>query len=64
MRDTERGRDTVRERSRLLAGSPMWDSIPGTSGSCPEPKAGAQPLSHPGIPLPGGVFFLFYLFMI
>ena len=34
MRDTERerGRDTVRGRSRLHAGSPMWDSILG-SGS-------------------------------
>ena len=29
MRDTERGRDTGRGRSRLHAGSPMWDSIPG-----------------------------------
>ena len=31
MRDTERerGRDTGRERSRLHAGSLMWDSIPG-----------------------------------
>ena len=29
---------------------------PGTSGSCPEPKADAQPLSHPGIPR------FFYLF--
>ena len=27
MRDTERGRDTGRGRSRLHAGSPMWDSI-------------------------------------
>ena len=24
---------------------------PGTPGSCPEPKAGAQPLNHPGIPV-------------
>ena len=24
---------------------------PGTPGSCPELKAGAQPLSHPGIPV-------------
>ena len=24
---------------------------PGTPGSGPEPKAGAKPLSHPGIPL-------------
>ena len=23
---------------------------PGTPGSCPEPKAGAKPLSHPGTP--------------
>ena len=29
MRDTERGRDTSRGRSRLYAGIPMWDSIPG-----------------------------------
>ena len=29
MRDTERGRDTGRGRSRLPAGSPMQDSIPG-----------------------------------
>ena len=31
MRDTvrERGRDTSRGRSRLHAGSPTWDSIPG-----------------------------------
>ena len=31
MRDTERtrGRDIGRGRSRLHAGSPMWDSIPG-----------------------------------
>ena len=35
---------------------------PGSPGSCPEPKAGAKLLRHPGIPL--GPFFLrFYLFM-
>ena len=43
MRDTERGR----ESSRLHAGSPTQDSIPGLPG----PKAGAQPLSHPGVPI-------------
>ena len=48
MRDTERGRDTDRGRSRLLTGSPMRDLIP---GSLSEPKADAPPLSHPGIPL-------------
>ena len=29
MRDTERGRDIGRGRSKLPMGSPMWDSIPG-----------------------------------
>ena len=29
MRDTERGRDTGREKSRLPARSGMWDLIPG-----------------------------------
>ena len=50
-RHTERGRDTGRWRSRLHAGSLMWDSISGPPGSCPGPKAGARLLSHPGIPL-------------
>ena len=52
MRDTERerGRDTGRGRSRLHAGSLMWDLIPRTPGPRPGPKAGAKPLSHPGIP--------------
>ena len=47
MRDTE----TEAERE---AGS-MQGAQPGTlsqiPGSCPEPKADAQPLSHPGIPI-------------
>ena len=34
---------------------------PGTPGSCPGPKAGAKPLSHPGIPL--FFFLIFYLFI-
>ena len=45
MRDTERGRDIGTERSRLLAGSPMWKLIP-PPGSHPELKAEAQLLSH------------------
>ena len=49
MRDTEKGRDIGRGRSRLPAGSPTWDTIP-DKGSQPEPKADAQPLSHPGVP--------------
>ena len=50
MRDTERGRDTGRGRSRLHAGSLMWDLIP-ELGSRPEPKPDAQSLSHPGVPV-------------
>ena len=50
MRDTERGRDIGRGRSRVPAGSPMLGLDPGTLGSQPEPKADAQPLSHPGAP--------------
>ena len=46
MRDTHREADIDRGKSRLPAGSLMWDSIPGP-GSCPEPKADAQQLSHP-----------------
>ena len=46
MRDTERGRDVGRGRSR----EPHVGLDPRTPGSCPEPKAGAQLLSHPGIP--------------
>ena len=48
MRDTESGRDTGRGRSRLLTASLMWNSMPELE-SCLEPKADAQPLSHPGI---------------
>ena len=46
MIDTERGRG----KSSLPMGSPMQDSIPGPQDSCPELKADAQPLSHPGVP--------------
>ncbi|XP_077702227.1 PCNA-interacting partner isoform X3 [Canis aureus] len=46
MRDTERGRDTSRGRSRLPHGEPDVGLDPRTPGSRPEPKAEAQPLSH------------------
>ena len=49
MRDTERGRDIGRGRSRLHAVSPMWDLIPGPWDHT-ELKADAQPLSLPGAP--------------
>ena len=47
-----RGRDIGRGRSRLPAG----ELDPGVLGSCPEPKADAQPLSHPGAPLPSFLY--------
>ena len=50
MRDTERQRHTGRGRSRLPTESDVGLD-PGTLGSLPEPRADAQPLSHPGVPL-------------
>ena len=51
MRDPERERS--RDTGKGEAGS-MWKTDvglhPGAPGSRPEPKAGDQPLSHPGIP--------------
>ena len=49
MRDIERGGDTCRGGSRPHAGEPDVGLDPRTLGSCLEPKADAQPLSHPGI---------------
>ena len=49
MRDTKRGRDTVRGRSRLHAGSPTWDSTPGLQDHALGRRQ-SKPLSHPGIP--------------
>ena len=51
-RNTERGRDISRGRSRLPARSLMWDSILEPWDHHLEPKADAQPLSHPA-PLSG-----------
>ena len=51
-RHTDRGRDPGRGRSRLHAGrephTGLGDSISGLQDHNPEPKADAQPLSHPG----------------
>ena len=51
MRNREKGRDTGRVRSRLPMGEPNAGLDPRTLASRPEPKADAQPLSHPGVPL-------------
>ena len=57
MRDTERGRDIGRGRSRLHpCREPDAGLHPGTPGSCPEPKADAQRLSYPGVPVLAGFF--------
>ena len=48
----ERGRDVGRGRSGLgsMHREPDVGFDPGSPGSHPGPKAGAKPLSHPGIP--------------
>ena len=51
MRDTEREAETQAEGE---AGSMQQADVrldPGTPGSRPGPKADAQPLRHPGIPI-------------
>ena len=57
MRDTHTQRQRHRQRKKQ---APFWEPNagfePGSPGSCPGPKAGAKPLSHPGIP--PGVLFL------
>ena len=49
LRERERGRDTGREKQAPCR-KPDVELDPGTPGSRPGPKAGAKPLSHPGIP--------------
>ena len=51
MRDTEIERQRHRHREKQApCGEPDAEVDPGTPESRPEPKAGAQPLSHPHIP--------------
>ena len=47
MRDTEKQRHRQREKQAPCR-EPDVGLDPGTPGSRPEPKADAQPLSHPG----------------
>ena len=50
MRDTEKERQRHRQREKQApCRKPDMGLDPGTPGSCPEPKADAQPLSHPGV---------------
>ena len=53
MIDVERERERHRHRRREKQApcrEPDVGLDPGTPGSCPGPKAGTKPLSHPGIP--------------
>ena len=49
-RERERQRHKQREKQAPCR-EPDMELDPGSPGSCPELKAGAKPLSHPGIPV-------------
>ena len=52
MRDMKRERQRHRQREKQAPCRKCDMRLdPGTPGSCTEPKADAQPLSHPGIPI-------------
>ena len=46
-RERQRHRQKEKQAPRM---EPNVGLYPGTPGSCPGPKADAQPLSHPGVP--------------
>ena len=50
MRDRDREKQRHRQREKAPRREPDVGFDPGTPGSRPRPKAGAKPLSHPGIP--------------
>ena len=50
MRDTLREAETQQREKQALRGEPNVGLDPGTPGPHLELKAGAQPLSHPGVP--------------
>ena len=56
MRDTERAQTQAEGEKQVPCGEPDAELDPGTPGSCPEPKADTQPLSHPGVSI--GSFML------
>ena len=49
-REREREAETGRREKQAPCREPEVGPYPGTPGSRPGPKAGAKPLSHPGIP--------------
>ena len=52
MRDPEREAETKAEGEAGSLQGTRCGTHPRTPGSQPEPKADAQPLSHPGAPIP------------
>ena len=50
-RERERGRDIRQREKQAPCRNPNVELNPGTPGSRPEPKADAQLLSHPGVPI-------------
>ena len=51
MKDTQREKQRRRQREKQAPGrEPDVGLDPETAGPRPEPGAGAQPLSHPGVP--------------
>ena len=60
MRDTETEAETKAEtkqrQKQTPCGEPDAGLNPRPPGSCPEPKADAQPLSHPGAPENQGIY--------
>ena len=61
MRETERGRQRHRQRQKQApCREPEVGLDPRTPGSRPGLKAGAKPLSHPGVPTIAFSFFFFF----
>ena len=62
-RERERERERLAQRHRQRekqapCREPDVGLNPGTLGSCPEPKADAHPLSHPGAPISGTILLV------
>lgn len=49
--ERERGAETLAREKQAPCWEPDVGLDPGAPGSHPGPKAGAKPLSHPGIPV-------------
>lgn len=50
MKTPEKNRDIRQREKQAPCQKPDVGLHPGTPGSCPEPKADTQPLSHPVVP--------------